>query len=210
MLEAFLKGAVTGLLAGVPLGPASAAVLDATMHRSGRVVLAIGLGAALVDLLESLVAMLGFGALLAHSPDTVLFLRAIGGLVLVGMGAVMVRRPPVDLEHPHLKRPVEVGTLLSALGLGFAISLFNPALATTWVTLAGTVFAGLGGGEAIVASLGVFLGTGAWFFALVLAARRGRLHLGHRAVWITRAAGVGLALYGIVLWVQVLWQRWGS
>ncbi|MBP7125093.1 LysE family transporter [Myxococcota bacterium] len=207
MIEVLLKGLATGVLAGVPLGPASAAVVDASMHRSGRVGLAIGLGAAMVDLIECLVATMGFGALLSDRPDVVLVLRGIGAVVLVGMGVVMVRRPPVDLEHPRLKRPVATSTLVSAFGLGFAISLFNPALLTTWVMLAGTVFAGLSFGQAVAASTGVFLGTSAWFLGLVLAARRGRLHLGPHAVWVTRIAGGGLILYGLFLWGQILWQR---
>jgi len=209
MLEALLKGLVTGLLAGVPLGPASAAVVDASLHRSGRTGLAIGLGAALVDLLESLVAMLGFGALLSDHPDLVLAMRCLGGGVLVVMGLAMARRPPVDLEHPHLTRPVTAATLLPAFGMGFGISLLNPALLTTWVMLAGTVFAGLTLGQALAASTGVFLGTATWFLGLALAARRGRLHLGRRAVWVTRVAGAGLVLYGLFLWGQILWQGAG-
>lgn len=209
MLGVLLKGVVTGVLAGVPLGPASAAVVDASLHRSGRIGLAIGLGAALVDLLECLIATLGFGALLADHPDFVVALRVLGGLVLLGMGILMARRPPVDLEHPPVKRPVAAATLASAFGLGFAISLFNPALLTTWVMLAGTVFAGLTLGQALVASAGVFLGTSGWFLVLALAARRGRLHLGSRAIWVTRIAGVGLVLYGAFLWGEVLWQRLG-
>lgn len=205
-----LKGVVTGLLAGIPLGPASAAVVDASLHRSGRVGLAIGLGAALVDLLECLVATMGFGALLADHPDFVLALRGLGGLVLVVMGLAMARRLPVDLEHPTNRKPVAATTLVSAFGLGFAISLFNPALLTTWVMLAGTVFAGLSFSQALMASTGVFLGTAGWFLALVLAARRGRLHLGARAIWVTRIAGIGLILYGVFLWGEVIWPWVGG
>jgi len=202
MFGAFLQGLTIGLLAGIPLGPASAAIVDTALHRSLPRALAMGFGAALVDLAYCLAASTGFGALLQDRPNVAAVLRVVGGGVLIALGVVMMMRQAPDPAHVRVRRPIRTGTLVAAAGTGIAISGLNPALMTTWLVLAGTVLAGLSIAEAAVVSVGVFLGTFTWFVAIAVAAHRGRASLGVHAVWITRGAGGLLVAYGLFLLAQ--------
>jgi threonine/homoserine/homoserine lactone efflux protein len=207
MIGGFLQGLTIGLLAGIPLGPASASIVDTALRRSLPRALAMGFGAALVDFAYCLGAATGFGALLQDRPGIASALRIVGGGVLVALGILMmVRRPPDPMRVP-IHRPVRASSLLAAAGTGIVISGLNPALMATWLVLAGTVLAGLSVTEALVVSLGVFLGTLAWFVAIALAAHRGRASLGARAVWITRVAGGLLVAYGLFLLVEPVLSR---
>ena len=204
MLGAFLQGLLIGVLAGIPLGPASAAIVDTALRRSLPRALAMGAGAAFVDFVYCLGASLGFGALLQDQPGIASTLRIVGGGVLTTLGILMVLRRAGDPANIPIHRPIRAGSLLAAAGTGILISGLNPALMTTWLILAGTVLAGLSIVQAIVVSLGVFTGTLAWFVAIALAAHGGRARLGVHAVWITRIAGGLLVAYGLFLLAQPL------
>ena len=207
MFGMFLQGLTIGLLAGIPLGPASAAIVDTALRRSLPRALAMGVGAALVDFAFCLAASTGFGALLQDRPNVVSILRVAGGGVLMALGILMVLRRPPDPTRVRIRRPIRTGTLVAAAGTGIAISGLNPALMTTWLVLAGTVLAGLSVAQALVVSLGVFLGTLAWFVGIAVAAHRGRASLGAHAVWFTRGAGGLLVAYGLFLLAQPLVAR---
>jgi threonine/homoserine/homoserine lactone efflux protein len=199
MIRHFAQGFAIGLMAGVPLGPASAAVVDTALRRPLARALAIGVGAALVDFVYCLAAASGSGLLVGDRPVVTSILRLAGAVVLSLLGIAMLLRPAPAPERGQAARPVRTGTLLASVGTGVVISGLNPALATTWVVLAGTVLAGLTTGETLGASAGVFLGTFAWFVAIAVAAHRGRASLGARAVWVTRVAGLSMVAYGAFL-----------
>lgn len=204
MIGWFVQGLAIGLMAGVPLGPASAAVVDTALRRSLGRALAMGAGAAWVDFLFCLGASTGIGALLQGRPGLVSTLRLIGGGVLIFLGIVMLFRAPPDPAQIPVRRAVRASSLIAAAGTGVAISGLNPALLTTWLVLAGTVLAGLDGFEALAVSTGVFLGTFAWFALIAGFAHRGRASLGRRAHWFTRTAGLLLVVYGLFLLVEPL------
>ena len=114
----------------------------------------------------------------------------------------MLFRKPPDGRVPVPR--LNATTLLAALGTGIAISGLNPALATTWLVLSGTVFAGIGPAEALFAAVGVFLGTFAWFAALTIGAAWSRDRLGGGVIWMQRFVAAGLVAYGAALLVRPL------
>jgi putative LysE/RhtB family amino acid efflux pump len=199
MVGVFIQGLVLGALAGIPLGPASAAVADTAIRIGLARALSIGLGASLVDFLFCLLAATGSGLLVEDNPELLLYLRLAGGAILVGYGTWTLTRPPPDLANMALRRPLNVSGFISATTTGVIISALNPGLMTTWILLGGTVLAGFSTSHAIVVSLGVFLGTFAWFLVVGQAAHRGRALLGHRVVWVTRIAGIILVAFGVLL-----------
>ncbi len=202
MILAFLRGLGFGLLAGFPLGPASAAVVDASLRRGPGRALALGAGAALVDFAYFLSATTGTGLLLSGNPDAAETLRIVGGVLLAGFGIVLLVRKPPDQQTPL--RRLNATTALAALGTGIAISGLNPALATTWLVLSSTVFAGIGTVEALVAAAGVFLGTFTWFVGLTVGVGWSRHRLGGSVVWMHRLVAAGLVAYGAALLVRPL------
>lgn len=199
MLEVFLRGLALGMVAGLPLGPASAAVADTAIHKTLSRALGVGLGGALVDLVYCLLVVSGLGVVFEHSPRLQETFLGVGGVMLIVFGGFTATRRPVDLEHPSSSRPIEARTFLRYVGKGVAISVANPSLVISWVLLAGTVLAGLERFEGVLASLGVFIGVMSWFVLLAHLAHRGRIHLGPRAVWIPRVAGFLLVGYGAFL-----------
>jgi L-lysine exporter family protein LysE/ArgO len=206
MLAAFLRGLLLSLIAGLPLGPASAAVADAGFRGSLRAAVLVGVGGALVDAAYCLGALSGLGVIFDRQPGFLNVFMVLGGLFLVGYGFVTARRAVAATAcSPHPRRPR--GSDARALGRGVVVSVANPALAVSWVLLAGTVLAGVKGPDVWAASAGVFTGILAWFVAVAFLAWRGRVHLGDRVAWVGRAIGVALIAYGLVLVgrVGVVW-----
>lgn len=202
MLFVFIRGLVLGLVAGLPLGPASAAVADTALRKTLPKALAIGLGGALVDIFYCMAAVAGFGVIFESHPDLKEGFLGVGGLVLIGFGLYTARNRPLGAPTPA-GSPIEARTLLASLATGVLISVANPALLVSWVLLAGTVLNGLGPLESLVAGIGVFLGVFGWFCAIGWLAHKGRVTLGEKAIWIPRTAGLLLIVYGTYLLVKV-------
>lgn len=199
MVEVFFRGLALGLVAGLPLGPASAAVADTAIRKSRARAIAVGLGGALVDLVYCLAVVSGLGVAFEHSPRLQKTFLAVGGVTLILFGGFTASRRPVDLENPPPSRPVEARTFLRYVTTGVAVSVANPALVVSWVLLAGTALAGLDRLDGLLAAAGVFAGVMGWFAIVAHLAHRGRIHLGPRAVWIPRVAGLFLIAYGAFL-----------
>ena len=203
MLLLFLRGLLLGLVAGLPLGPASATVVDTALRRSLARAVAVGFGGAFVDFVYCQAVSAGLGALLRDRPALSDTLLAVGGVVLAVFGAVTMRTPPPDPAEVRVPRRVQPGTLVEAAATGVFVSAINPALLVSWTLLAGTVLGALAPSQALVAASGVFSGTFLWFVLIAWLAHKGRVRLGPGAVWITRVAGLLLLAYGLVLVCKV-------
>jgi len=206
MLFAFLRGLLLSLIAGLPLGPASAAVADAGFRGSLRRAVLVGVGGALVDAAYCLGALSGLGVLFDRQPGCLNLFMVLGGLFLVVYGFVTARRTMSVAACPA--DAASTGrTDARALAQGVLVSVANPALAVSWVLMAGTVLAGVEGPAIWASTLGVFVGIFAWFLAVAFLAWRGRVHLGDRVAWVGRVIGVALIAYGLVLVgkVGVVW-----
>lgn len=195
---ALIRGLLLGVAAGIPVGPVNAAVVDTAMRKCLRRAIAVGMGGALVDFLYSQLAVTGLLHLFERVPELSTLLIGAGGIVLVLFGIKTMAAPPPDASDVHTDKPV-ARALLAAFGSGVLITLMNPAALISWLLLAGTVLADLSRWEALIAGLGIFAGCSAWFVGIAWLAARGRVRLGHRAVWVTRAVGVSLAVYGVFL-----------
>lgn len=207
MLLVFTRGLILGLVAGLPLGPASAAVADTALRRSLSRAIAVGLGGALVDIVYCMAAVAGLGAIFHNRPGLEEAFLGVGGAVLIVFGLFTARKRPLEDESLSSQKADGSRGLLASLAMGVLISVANPALVVSWVLLAGTVLSGLTILESLIAGLGVFLGVFGWFCAIGWLAHKGRVKLGDRAVWIPRVAGLLLVAYGAYLVgkVSVVW-----
>lgn len=198
-----MRGLLLGLVAGLPLGPASAAVADVSIRKSVRAGLAIGLGGALVDVVYCLAVAAGLGAVFRAFPSLKDTLLVAGGLVLVAFGAVVATRKHRDAkEGPQGVRPKRGGLLRWVL-FGTAISALNPSLMVSWVVLAGTSLATLSYFQVGMAAIGVFLGVSVWFSMVAIASHRGRMRYGMRVMVIPRLVGLLLVCYGFLMVARV-------
>jgi L-lysine exporter family protein LysE/ArgO len=210
MTLALLRGIVLGFVAGIPIGPVNAAVIDTAIRKCFRRAMAIGVGGAFVDFVYSQIAFLGLGALFAHEPELANVLLAVGGMVLIVFGAVALRAPPVSPVSVPNQRPVVARALLAAFATGVLITIANPAALVSWVLLAGTVLSGMTKLQAFVAGIGIFIGTTLWFLIVAWLATRGRMKLGQRSVLLTRGVGLLLVAYGIFLVGKASVVVWAS
>jgi threonine/homoserine/homoserine lactone efflux protein len=194
----------------MPVGPVNAAVIDTSLRKCFRRAFAVGLGGAFVDFLYSQLAIAGLGPLMDRVPGLATALLGVGGIVLVVFGVMTAQAPPVEKCDPHANNPVLARALFAAFLTGVVITVANPAALVSWVLLAGTFLADLRGWGAFMAGVGIFLGTTLWFFIIAWLASKGRVRLGARATWITRAVGVLLVVYGVFLVGKASAQVWAA
>ncbi len=193
---ALFRGVMLGFVGAIPVGPVNAAVIDTAIRKCMRRALCIGIGGAFVDFLYSQIAAMGLLSVLGRAPRLQTAFLFVGGVILVVFGVITVGRPPVPAR---LDPPLPPGGRLRSFLTGVGITIMNPANFVSWLLLAGTVLAGLDHTECFIAGLGIFAGTSAWFVLISWLAAKGRVKLGARAAWITRAVGATLVVYGVFL-----------
>ena len=199
----FIKGFILGLSIAAPVGQIGVLCIRRTLA-DGRVAgFVSGLGAATADAIYGSIAAFGITAVSGFLVSQQVWLRALGGLFLLYLGARIFIEPPA---RPG--RVVSPGGLLGAYASTFALTLTNP---TTIISFA-AVFAGLGlvgtaGNGAEAASLvgGVFAGSATWWFILsggvnLLRERFG----GPWLTWINRISGITIAGLGLLALASLL------
>jgi L-lysine exporter family protein LysE/ArgO len=196
---ALTRGFLLGLIGAIPVGPVNAAVIDTALRRSFRRALAIGLGGAFVDLVYCQLAVAGLGTLFARVPHLGPVLLGVGGVVLIAFGLVSMRAPAAEPVGP---KPPMARALARAFLSGVLISVMNPAVLLSWVLIASTLLADVSVHAAPFAGLGVFVGTSLWFLIIAYLARRGRVRLGRKAIWVTRIVAALLIGYGAFLVIR--------
>ena len=206
MFSAFIKGFILGLVAGVPLGPASATVAESAIRRGLKTAIAVGFGGALVDFTYSSAVAAGYGIFLSNHPDVSELLQGIGGVVLIvfGLFTLLKKHDNHTTSKPlHLVQESK-RTIFQAILTGIGVSVMNPSLLVSWVVLAGTVLLGLTPFEGFIAGTGVFIGVFLWFLIVALLSHYSHKRWGgEKAGFIPRFVGFVLILYGISLLVKI-------
>jgi threonine/homoserine/homoserine lactone efflux protein len=192
----FLKGLAFGFILAATVGPMWVLCLRRTLAYGAAAGLASGMGIAVADGLYGAVAAFGLtavsGFLLAHS----FWIGLAGGAFLVYLGVkTLVFMPEADDE---IAKPASLAqAFLSTLGL----TLANPPTILAFAA----IFAGLGlaasadYAAAALVTLGVFLGSAAWWVVLAASAGALRAHLGPP---LLRAINIvsGLTILGFAAW----------
>lgn len=197
-----LRGFVLGFTIAAAVGPISLLVIRRTLSEGRIVGLASGLGVATADGTYGAIAAFGLGAITHALVDARHVLGLVGGLFLLWLAWTTARAEPHDPAVVRPRRGGLPGAYLSILGL----TLTNPMTILSF----GALFAGLGvaSGEpsdAALVTLGVFLGSGAWWVVLtsVVSILRSRITTG----WIHRiniASGIAIGAFAIVaIWTAV-------
>jgi threonine/homoserine/homoserine lactone efflux protein len=200
MTASLLTGLGLGLFVAAQVGPVSLLCIRSVLRGSLATGLAIGLGAAVVDVAYASLGVAGTARLLT-APGLRTWLGLGGAAVLVAMGArtlVSAWRVRLGLETPG-----EVATPGRALRTSLAATASNPLTIGSWAAIfAAASAASVATSTATTVSLlaGVGLGTLGWFtlLSLVLTVVRGRL--GERGLrLVDLAAGLGLVGFGGLL-----------
>jgi threonine/homoserine/homoserine lactone efflux protein len=191
-----VRGFILGFTIAAAVGPISLLVIRRTLAEGRVVGLASGLGVATADGTYGAIAAFGLGAITRVLVDARPVLSLAGGLFLLWLAWTTARATPHDPASRPPRRGGLAGAYLSILGL----TLTNPMTILSF----GALFAGLGvtgsdtAGSALV-TVGVFLGSTAWWILLttIVSALRSRV----TTTWIRRinvASGVAIAVFAVI------------
>ena len=190
------RGIIVGFTVAAAVGPISLLVIRRTLAHDRVYGLASGLGVASADASYGGIAAFGLTAVTAALVGARPILALVGGLFLIGLGIRTVVAPAPAREATAVERP----GLAGAFGSIYALTMTNPMTILSFAA----IFAGLGltGGspvEAALLTLGVLLGSGAWWVGLTAAVGRLRSRLTPTAlVWINRVSGASLLAFGVL------------
>lgn len=193
----FGKGVAIGFAIAAPVGPVGVLCIRRTLHFGRWVGLFSGLGAASADAAYGAVAGFGVSSVAAFLLEFEDWLRVLGGLFLLGLGArILTRAPAGQAAPPTPVQPRLIGAFTSC----FLLTLTNPATILSFVAIfAGLGLVGLAGDYVAAAALvaGVFIGSAVWWLAL--SASVGLLHGRMNAAtlpWINRISGSVILAFG--------------
>jgi threonine/homoserine/homoserine lactone efflux protein len=197
LLQSFPEGMVIGLSIAAPVGPIGLLCIQRTLAKGRASGLVSGLGAASADALYGGIAGFGITSVSGFLVTQQLWIRLLGGLFLILLGARIFLRVPLSSAEATGRLNLG-GDYASTLGL----TLSNPLTIISFAA----VFVGLGlvGSSGDFASsallvLGVFAGSALWWLILstTVGAIKGRLRPLHLR-WINRLSGAIIVCYGLI------------
>lgn len=198
------RGFILGFTIAAAVGPISLLVIRRTLAEGRVVGLASGLGVATADGTYGAIAAFGLGAITEVLVDARPVLGLVGGLFLLWLAWTTARAEPHDPASAPVRRGGLAGAYLSILGL----TLTNPMTILSF----GALFAGLGvagddlGGSALL-TLGVFLGSCAWWVVLTTIVSAVRIRI--TTAWIRRinvGSGLVIGAFALVSIATVVWR----
>ncbi|MEQ9449640.1 MAG: LysE family transporter, partial [Rhodospirillaceae bacterium] len=163
----FVRGFLAGLALAAPMGPVAVLCVRRALAGLYASVLAIGLAAALVDMIFGAVAGLGLTIVTRFILDHETAIGLIGGVIVIAVGIIVFRTPARALNGengaPNMRREFATtfgigitnpATMIAAIGL---FAAFAPVDLYTAPMTAGALVAG------------VFTGSAAWWLILATA-----------------------------------------
>ena len=193
----FLKGIIIGFSIAAPVGPIGVLCIRRTLADGRLAGLVSGLGAATADLFYGCVAAFGLTFISQFLIDQEMWLRLIGGLFLLYLGAKTFFSKSSNDEIEQKK-----GGLLNSYFSTFFLTLTNPLTILSFAA----IFAGLGfvntGGDylsALTLVAGVFSGSALWWFLLSGGASFFQKKIDSQGLtWINRISGLIITVFGLV------------
>jgi threonine/homoserine/homoserine lactone efflux protein len=199
-----LTGIVIGIGVNAPVGPVNVMCIHRAIRNGPTSAMAAGLGAFIADVLFAGVAAFGVTAVSGFIEGHLAVIKVVGGAILVAFGVKLLYAPSTG-EAPANDTKM---SLLRAALASFALTVTNPAVLLGFLAIFGGL-AGIGDkpadfGAAALLTLGVAVGSAAWWTMLSTTASRLRERLAES--WLQRintVSGGGLALFGFVVLIGV-------
>ena len=193
----WLKGVVLGFSIAAPVGPIGLLCIRRTLAEGRMSGFISGLGAASADAVYGSIAALGLTAVMACLSGIQSWVHLLGGGFLIWLGIQTWLKPAVNESVRPINR-INLGqTYVSTL----VLTLSNPMTILSFLAIfAGTGFTSTTSDLSSAVGLvsGVFCGSILWWLLLSQSVGWLRQRLGNTLlVWINRAAGIGLVLFGL-------------
>jgi threonine/homoserine/homoserine lactone efflux protein len=212
---ALLIGLVLSFVGSMPVaGPIAVVVLSRGLSNQRRSGLFIAVGAAIAECVYAGLAFLGIAAVLHRYPLLLPVSRLLACLLLTGLGAYFLLRPPGRSEgHDRAAVRARATTDAGNALLGFSVTALNPTLIVTWTAAVGAAHAtGLlrvREIDALPFAGGVATGIVAWFATLLAALARFQKKLRPETVRaIIKVMGGALLVAGVGYGVRTV-LTWG-
>ncbi|HUP02529.1 MAG TPA: LysE family transporter [Bryobacteraceae bacterium] len=200
-VELLVRGAAAGLAISASVGPVNVFCLSRTLASGPRAGVIAGLGAAAADTFYGAIAGFSISFVIGLLIRNEFWIRLVGGVLLVGIGAVYFFKRPVP---PKRHAPAAAH---SDFGAAFLLNLTNPTTVLSFLA----VLTGLGmkhhreAGLTMVVVGGIFLGAMLWWIFLALVASRFRDRFNTKGMlWMNRIAGCAIGLFGIAMMILAL------
>lgn len=207
MLMLLFRGMLIGFMIAVPVGPIDLLCIRKTLLWGRRSGFITGMGAACADGLYGASAAFGLITLTSLLLSYEQLLQFIGGAFLMALGL----RALMERKFSESQEMVRANSLTLAFLTTFTLALMSPMTILSFIG-AFAVF-GLGFDEttpletAILLSLGVFLGSTAWWFMLAngVAILKNKINA-KSLCWINRITGVFFFVFGFGAVVYALYK----
>jgi threonine/homoserine/homoserine lactone efflux protein len=191
------QGLVLGFTIAAAVGPITLLCIRRTLGEGRIVGLASGLGVATADATYGAIAAFGLTAVTDLLVDWQRLLGVVGGAFLLWLAWKTLRTVPGD---PAAEVPARRGGLAGAYLSMLGLTLTNPLTILSFIAL----FVGLGvsgddAASAAVLTIGVFLGSAAWWVLLVGAV--GALRTRLTPIWMRRinvASGLLIGAFALI------------
>lgn len=191
------RGFLLGFAIAAPVGPIGLLCIQRTLNQGQLVGLASGLGAATADAFYGAVAAFGLTLVSGFLIEQQFWLALVGGLFLCYLGVRTFLASPAQRAAAS-----EVKSIGGAYASTFLLTITNPMTILAFVA----IFAGAGlaasGGDAGAAAwmvAGVFLGSASWWLLLSGGVALLRTRISATVLlWVNRAAGAILVLFGVL------------
>lgn len=198
-------GIAIGIGVNAPVGPTNVMCIHRAIRRGPMSAMAAGAGAFVADVMFAGMAAFGVTAISAFVEGHLPVIKVIGGAVLVGFGVKLLYAPSSVTADPYADTPL---SLLRAAAASFALTVTNPAVLLGFFAIFGGL-AGIGDDPfsyvtAALLTLGVAIGSAAWWLALSMGASRLRERIAEN--WLGRInalSGWGLSIFGFAVLIGV-------
>jgi threonine/homoserine/homoserine lactone efflux protein len=199
----------TGIAIGVgvnaPVGPVNVMCIHRAIRNGPTSAMAAGLGAWIADVVFAAAAAFGVTAISNFVEGHLAVIKVLGAAVMIAFGVKLLYAPSSVHDGP----PNDSKLSLFRAGLtSFVLTVTNPAVILGFAAIFGGL-AGIGDrpGDfetAALLTLGVAIGSAAWWLALSTGASRLRERIAER--WLGRIntlSGGGLVVFGVIVLLGV-------
>ena len=187
---------MAGMAIAAPVGPINVLCASRTLSKGRISGLLSGLGAATADAFYGAIAAFSITLVIDFLHREEFWIRVVGGILLVIIGVMYVRKPPQALKHED---PGE--SAHSDYASTLLLTLTNPTTVLSYLA----VLTALGMADqrpwwlSFLLVAGIFCGSMLWWIILVLVVNRLRDRFTDRTVaWMNRIAGLAIGGFGIV------------
>ena len=194
-LDLPLRGLAAGFIIAAPVGPVNVLCIQRTLEKGWKPGIVSGLGAAFADSLYGGVAGLSISIIIQFLIQEEFWLRLIGGILLMLIGAVYYFKPPPSIEA------AKNGSAHSDFASAFLLTIANPTTVLSFLTVLATL--GLGRHrplwETSLLIAGIFCGAMTWWLILTGGTNLLRGKITDRTMaWMNHVAGIAIGAFGLV------------